>query len=185
VTIIRNENSRLKSQVERVLQIASLTPRKVHLKEELLDIHDIITRATGTFQVQVEEASGKIDLDLAATNTHMRGDIVHITNVIYNLLDNASKYTESEPQIFVRTENSPGEIMISVTDNGIGISKTNQKMIFDKFYRVPTGNLHSVKGFGLGLFYVKTIVKAHGGKIEVSSQLGKGSTFTLKFKTAK
>lgn len=185
VSIIKNENSRLKNQVERVLQIAALTPRKVHLKDELLDVHDIINRAISTFGMQVAEKGGSIKTSLEATNPQMRGDIVHITNVIYNLLDNAAKYTEAEPTISISTSNHGGEIFIAVTDNGIGINKAHQKMIFEKFYRIPTGNLHSVRGFGLGLFYVKTIVKAHGGKIEVDSHLGKGSRFTLKFNNAK
>ncbi len=185
VNIIKNENQRLKSQVERVLQIAALTPRKVHLKDELLDLHDIIAKAVSTFKIQVAEKSGEIIIELHATNAKMHGDIVHITNVIYNLLDNASKYTEGIPHIIIRTENQGGELLISVIDNGIGISRSHQKMIFEKFYRVPTGNLHSVRGFGLGLFYVKTIVKAHGGKIEVESHPGKGSKFTLKFNTTK
>ena len=185
VSIIRNENSRLKSQVERVLQIAALTPNKVNLKDELLDIHQIINNALNTLMMQVEENEGTIVIELKATQSHMRGDLVHITNVIYNLLDNAIKYTEANPKIVITTYNQGDELLISVEDNGIGISKHNQSMIFEKFYRVPTGNLHSVRGFGLGLFYVKTIVKAHHGKIEVDSILGKVSTFTIKFKTAK
>lgn len=184
VAIIRNENSRLKSQVERVLQIAALTPNKVNLKDELLDIHLIINNALATFRMQVSELEGSIDVNLRAGNPFMKGDLVHITNVIYNLLDNAIKYTQATPHIEISTHNQGDDLIISVKDNGIGISKANQKMIFEKFYRVPTGNLHSVRGFGLGLYYVKTIVKAHHGKIEVESILGKGSTFTLKFKTA-
>ncbi|MBX7052497.1 MAG: HAMP domain-containing histidine kinase [Flavobacteriales bacterium] len=184
VAIIRNENSRLKSQVERVLQIAALTPNKVNLKDELLDIHLIINNALATFRMQVSELEGSIDVNLRAGNPFMKGDLVHITNVIYNLLDNAIKYTQATPHIEISTHNQGDDLIISVKDNGIGISKANQKMIFEKFYRVPTGNLHSVRGFGLGLYYVKTIVKAHHGKIEVESILGKGSTFTLKYKTA-
>lgn len=185
VSIIKNENQRLKSQVERVLQIAALTPRKVQLKDDILDLHDIIQKAVITFNVQVEEKEGDIKLELDAQQSHIRGDLVHITNVIYNLLDNAAKYTESSPHIVIKTKNEGNILHISFTDNGIGINKSHQKMIFEKFYRVPTGNLHSVRGFGLGLFYVKTIVKAHGGKIEVESQPGKGSMFTLKFNTTK
>jgi two-component system phosphate regulon sensor histidine kinase PhoR len=150
-----------------------------------LDLHDIIQKAVITFNVQVEEKEGDIKLELDAQQSHIRGDLVHITNVIYNLLDNAAKYTESSPHIVIKTKNEGNILHISFTDNGIGINKSHQKMIFEKFYRVPTGNLHSVRGFGLGLFYVKTIVKAHGGKIEVESQPGKGSMFTLKFNTTK
>ncbi len=185
VNIIKNENSRLKNQVERVLQIASLTPNKVHLRDEILDIHNIIIKATETFQMQLDEKDGKIALDLHAGNCLIHGDVVHITNVIYNLLDNATKYTETSPEILIKTENIGTELVIKIKDTGIGIGKQHLKMIFEKFYRIPTGNLHSVRGFGLGLFYVKTIVKAHQGKIEVESQPGKGSTFTLNFKTAK
>jgi two-component system phosphate regulon sensor histidine kinase PhoR len=185
VSIIRNENSRLKSQVERVLQIAALTPNKVNLKDELINVHEIINNALATFQMQVEEKEGSINCKLDAGHALMRGDLVHITNVIYNLLDNAIKYTEDAPIIQISTFNSNDQIVISVKDNGIGITKSDQNMIFEKFYRVPTGNLHSVRGFGLGLFYVKTIVKAHKGKIEVESNPGKGSTFTIKFNTAK
>jgi len=185
VSIIKNENTRLKNQVERVLQIASLTPRKVHLKDEILDVHEIITKAIITFELQVLEKDGKIYSKLEATRPHIKGDMVHITNVIYNLLDNAIKYTNDEPDISVTTYSKSNELYVSITDNGIGISKQHQKMIFEKFYRVPTGNLHSVRGYGLGLFYVKTIMKAHGGRIEMSSSPGKGSTFTLIFKTVK
>ncbi len=185
VTIIKNENDRLKNQVERVLQIASLTPKKVHLKDELLDIHVIIEKAIETFQMQLIEKDGKIMTSLHAANCHIRGDIVHITNVIYNLLDNATKYTETAPRITIKTENQGGELVITIADNGIGMGKQHLKMIFEKFYRIPTGNLHSVRGFGLGLYYVKTIVKAHDGKIDVISSPGKGSTFTLKFNTAR
>jgi two-component system phosphate regulon sensor histidine kinase PhoR len=103
--------------------------------------------------------------------------------VIYNLIDNAVKYTEESPRILIHTSSSAGWLRIDITDNGIGISKVNQKMIFEKFYRVPTGNLHSVRGYGLGLFYVKTIIKAHGGKIKLESEPGKGSTFTLELRT--
>lgn len=185
VAIIKNENMRLRQQVERVLQIASLTPRKVQLKNEMLDLHEIIRKAAVTFDVQLNDAEGSMELRLEAAQPFMRGDIVHITNVIYNLLDNACKYTNEKPHVVVSTSNHGQEIWISISDNGIGIPRQHQKMIFEKFYRVPTGNLHSVRGFGLGLFYVKTIVKAHSGKIEVESTPGKGSRFTIKFKAIK
>jgi two-component system phosphate regulon sensor histidine kinase PhoR len=185
VSIIKNENSRLRNQVERVLQIASLTPKKVQLKDELLDVHEIIRKALGTFQVQIEEQEGKFSTDLSASVSLIRGDMVHITNVIYNLLDNAVKYTGENPNIQIRTYNKGEQLLLEIQDNGIGISKQHHKMIFEKFYRVPTGNLHSVRGYGLGLYYVKTIMKAHNGMIGIVSSPGKGSTFTLTFKTAK
>ncbi|MFM7105089.1 MAG: sensor histidine kinase, partial [Flavobacteriales bacterium] len=121
-----------------------------------------------------------------AQHHFVKGDVVHITNVIHNLLDNAIKYAESHPAVTVRTYNdSDRNVMVEVADNGVGISRQHQKMIFEKFYRVPTGDLHSVRGFGLGLFYVKTILKAHKANIKVNSEPGKGSTFTLIFKTEK
>jgi two-component system, OmpR family, phosphate regulon sensor histidine kinase PhoR len=185
VSIIKNENSRLKNQVERVLQIASLTPKKVQIKDELLDMHQIILQAIGTFEVQVQEKEGKITTSLDASMAFIRGDVVHITNVVYNLLDNAVKYTHDAPEISIKSHNEGNYLHIAFKDNGLGISKNHHKMIFEKFYRVPTGNLHSVRGYGLGLFYVKTIMKAHGGNIQLESSQGKGSTFTLIFKTAR
>lgn len=185
VSIIKNENSRLKNQVERVLQIASLTPKKVQLKDELLDMHQIILKAIGTFEVQVQEKEGKITTSLEASMAFIRGDIVHVTNVIYNLLDNAVKYTQDAPHIEISSHNEGNYLHIDFKDNGLGISKNHHKMIFEKFYRVPTGNLHSVRGYGLGLFYVKTIMQAHGGSIRLESSPGKGSKFTLIFKTAR
>jgi two-component system phosphate regulon sensor histidine kinase PhoR len=183
VQIIQNENSRLKSQVERVLQIASLSPKKVALQHKEIDVHELLQKAVDTFRMQVEEAEGNITSAFHATQHRIKGDPVHITNVLYNLIDNAVKYTTQEPRIEIRTSSKPGWLRIDFVDNGIGIDKEDQKMIFEKFYRVPTGNLHSVRGYGLGLFYVKTIVEAHKGKIQVASELGKGSTFTIELKT--
>ena len=181
--IIQNENTRLKNQVERVLQIASLSPKKVALQHKEIDLHEALQKAVDTFQMQIEESDGSISLELLATHHRMKGDIVHITNVIYNLIDNAVKYTTESPDIQIRTHWKSGWLRIDFQDNGIGIERSNQKMIFEKFYRVPTGNLHSVRGYGLGLFYVKTIVEAHKGKLHVVSEPGKGSTFTIEFKT--
>ena len=183
VQIIQNENSRLKSQVERVLQIASLSPKKVALQHKEINLHELLQKAVDTFEMQIQEAEGRISKDLLASNPNIKGDVVHITNVIYNLIDNAVKYTADSPQIHIRTSNKSGWFRLEIQDNGIGIDKDNQRMIFEKFYRVPTGNLHSVRGYGLGLFYVKTIVEAHKGKIQVTSEPGKGSTFSIELKT--
>ena len=186
ISIIKSENGRLKTQVERVLQIASLTPKKVQLKNERMDVHDLLKTASDTFQIQAEDKDGKLIFLPGATHHFVKGDVVHITNVIHNLLDNAIKYAEQQPAVTVRTYNdSDKNLMVEVADNGVGISRQHQKMIFEKFYRVPTGDLHSVRGFGLGLFYVKTVLKAHKANIKVSSEPGKGSTFTLIFKTDK
>ena len=183
VQIIQNENSRLKSQVERVLQIASLSPKKVALQQKEIDVHELLQKAVETFRMQVEEAEGSITSAFHAAQYRIKGDPVHITNVLYNLIDNAVKYTAQEPHIEIRTSSKPGWLRIDFTDNGIGIDKENQNMIFEKFYRVSTGNLHSVRGYGLGLFYVKTIVEAHKGKISLVSEPNRGSTFSIEFKT--
>ncbi|MFN0030818.1 MAG: sensor histidine kinase [Flavobacteriales bacterium] len=185
VSIIKNESSRLKDQVDKVLETATLSPSKLQLKLEQLDLHEIIERAEDTFRVRINDLEGNITNKLNAQRYTIKGDRVHITNVIYNLIDNASKYCTEAPQIEVLTENVGSEVWVHVVDNGIGIRPEHQKMIFDKFYRVPTGNVHEVKGFGLGLFYVKTILKAHKSKIEVRSTPGNGSTFTLKFQMIK
>jgi two-component system phosphate regulon sensor histidine kinase PhoR len=182
ISIIKNENQRLRSQVDKVLQIATLTPKKVSVKMEEIDVHDIILKATQTFSVNVAEDGGELSTKLNATKSMILGDVVHITNVIYNLLDNARKYTETEPIISIESYNDKDRLIVKVKDNGVGINQSHLGMIFDKFYRVPTGNLHNVKGFGLGLFYVNTIMKAHKAKISVESKVGKGSTFTLEFK---
>jgi two-component system, OmpR family, phosphate regulon sensor histidine kinase PhoR len=184
ISIIKNENQRLRSQVDKVLQIATLTPKKVSVKMEEIDLHEIILKATETFSVNVAEDGGELSTKLNATRSIINGDLVHITNVIYNLLDNARKYTEVEPIISIESYNDKDRIVVKVKDNGVGINQSHLGMIFDKFYRVPTGNLHNVKGFGLGLFYVNTIMKAHKAKISVESKVGKGSTFTLEFKLA-
>jgi two-component system phosphate regulon sensor histidine kinase PhoR len=181
--IIHSENNRLKTQVDKVLQIATLSPEKVNIKSEELDLHEILKSAVETFEVSLNANQGEMSLDLHAENSSVIGDRVHITNIIYNLLDNAHKYTEEEPRIHIKTSNEKGCLKIAISDNGVGIDKNQQALIFDKFYRVPKGNLHDVKGFGLGLFYVKTIVSAHKGKIYVDSELGKGSTFTILLKS--
>jgi two-component system phosphate regulon sensor histidine kinase PhoR len=179
VNIIKNENERLKSQVDRVLQIATLDPKKVNFKLEQLSVNEIIQRAAQTFHVRIDERGGQLDLHLDAPRDRILGDRLHFTNVIYNLLDNASKYSKEAPMIEISTHNEGAQIMIRVKDNGIGIGKQHLSNIFEKFYRVPTGNIHDVRGFGLGLFYVKTVVQAHKGKIKVESEPGQGSSFII------
>ncbi|MDZ4750045.1 MAG: HAMP domain-containing sensor histidine kinase [Flavobacteriales bacterium] len=184
VAIIKSESDRLRGQVEKVLQLATLAPRKANLKMERLNVHEVIQKAAATISMSVDQAGGCIETNLEAANAVIMGDSVHITNLVYNLLDNALKYTEKEPLIKIKTRNAKGNIFITVEDNGIGMRQSQIKMIFDKFYRVPTGDLHNVKGFGLGLFYVKSIVKAHKGHIEVESKPGRGSAFTISFKSS-
>lgn len=179
--IIYKENKRLENQVERVLNVAKLDREKLTLKKESCSIHDLILEAKESFDINQTDKGGEIELLLDAQRETLMVDEVHITNVIYNLLDNAVKYCNTVPHIDVRTWDDGQFFYLTITDNGIGIKREDLKMIFDKFYRVPTGNLHDVKGFGLGLYYVKLIVEEHGGTIQVKSQLGKGTTFSLKF----
>lgn len=178
-TIIETESSRLKQQVERVLQMARLEKNDVGLKRENADLHQLIQEAVKNISMSLSSKQGVIELKLNATNSVASVDKLHITNVIYNLLDNAIKYTSATPSIVITTKNQADQLLISVQDNGIGISSENQRKIFHRFYRVPTGNLHDVKGFGLGLNYVKLIIEAHKGKIVVASEVGTGSTFTI------
>lgn len=179
-SIIYKENKRLEQQVERVLNIAKLDKGEIKLKYSSFDIHEVIEEAKENFEFnQMEDGGGQIKLELNASTSIIYSDLVHLTNVIYNLLDNATKYCDNKPNIVISTYNLKQKIIISIKDNGKGIAKENLKLIFDKFYRVPTGNVHDVKGFGLGLFYVKTIVENLKGSISVNSQLGVGSEFII------
>lgn len=180
-TIIQNENQRLKNQVERVLQMASIEKEDIGLKKELIDMHAIIHEATTGITLVQEDKAERVQLELNARQSEIVGDKLHLTNVIFNLLDNAFKYTKKDPEIVVTTTSDDKKLMIAIKDNGIGIEAEHQKRIFNKFYRVPTGNLHDVKGFGLGLNYVALIVKAHKGMVDMESTPGKGTTFYLKF----
>lgn len=177
--IIFDENKRLGNQVDRVLQMALIDRGEMKLKLADIDINEIIEAAMQKINLQVKELNGQVKSVLNASPSSLNGDRVHITNVIYNLLENAVKYSKGSPEIKISTENTNNGIQISVEDNGIGMSKEQQQRIFDKFYRVPTGNLHDVKGFGLGLSYVKKIIDAHEGAVFVKSEIGKGSKFTI------
>lgn len=178
--IIKQENRRMLSQVEKVLQMALLDKHDFQLSLRRIDIHEIINQAVQNVNLQVTQKQGVIEMDLKANQSFVYADQTHLTNIIYNLLDNANKYTPDSPKILIKTRNTGTmNLEISVQDNGIGMTKESQKLIFEKFYRVPTGNLHNVKGFGLGLSYVKAMVLAHNGKIRVMSELGKGSTFIV------
>ena len=178
--IIDIENQRLSRQVEKVLQIASLEKEDFELKIEEVDVHKTIEKALHNIALQVEKKGGSITTDFKAKGKLIPADEHHLTNIIYNLLDNANKYTIKPPKISITTDDDPGKgIWIRIIDNGIGMTKEVISRIFDKFYRKPTGNLHDVKGFGLGLSYVKTLVEAHGGNIDVKSATGKGSVFEI------
>ncbi len=177
--IIKEESEKLLHQVENVLQVAIIEDKKLKLKMELLDVHEIIAQVVQGLDVHNDE--GNISLHLEAADSNIVGDKIHFTNIIKNLVDNAIKYSEANPQIIIRTYNAAKGIGIEIRDNGIGIAKEHHRKIFKKFYRVPTGNLHNVKGFGLGLNYVKNMVKQHSGDISVESEMGGGTAFNLKF----
>ncbi len=179
INIIGEENKRLGVMAEKILQTAILEKGQLNLRKEKIDIHHIIEDVAHKIAIQVEIRDGNISTDLKATEPFIIADKVHITNVINNLLDNANKYSPRKPVIVISTQDQNEGILISITDNGIGISKANLKKIFEKLYRVPTGDVHDVKGFGLGLSYVKFIVDKHGGKVSVESEPGKGSTFRV------
>jgi two-component system, OmpR family, phosphate regulon sensor histidine kinase PhoR len=181
INIINEENQRLGGLAEKVLYTAIIEKGKLKLKMEEVDVHEIIQSVVKNFTLQVEKKNGFIRLHLDAPKHNITADRIHITNVINNLLDNANKYTYENPAIYLSTANSEEGISISIEDNGIGISKPNQKKIFETLYRVHTGNIHDVKGFGLGLSYVKAIVEKHAGTVSVESEIKKGSTFTLFF----
>ncbi|MBL7820217.1 MAG: HAMP domain-containing histidine kinase [Saprospiraceae bacterium] len=179
--IIRQENQRMLSQVEKVLQMALLDKHDFKLNLKELNLHEIIDQAVSNISLQVQQRDGIINKELTALNATILGDPLHMSNIIYNLLDNANKYSPDRPEILVKTRNNGATIEVLVSDNGIGMSRDVQKMIFEKFYRVPTGNIHNVKGFGLGLSYVKAMTLEHNGRVEVESEPGKGSTFKLVF----
>lgn len=179
--IIKQENTRMNSQVEKVLQMALLDKKDFSLKMTEINLHDVVHRAVENISLQVEKRNGTAIAVLNATSPIIEGDVTHISNIVNNLLDNANKYSPENPEISVTTRNVPNGVEVIVKDKGIGMNKEVRKHIFDKFYRVHTGNLHDVKGFGLGLSYVKAMMTAHKGTIDVKSEEGKGSSFILFF----
>ena len=179
VGMINEENKRLGVLVENVLRTAIFEQGEMQLRKEKIDLHAIIRQVIRNIEIQVRKRKGEIITHLDASDPIIEGDSLHITNVIYNLIDNAIKYSADTPRVEIFTRDGISEIAIAFRDNGIGISRENQKRIFEKLYRVPTGNIHNVKGFGLGLSYVKGVIEKHGGTVDVSSELKKGSTFTI------
>lgn len=177
--IIKAENKRMNKQVEKILQAARIERQDIKLNLVQLDAHEVIRKVADNFALQIQENNGTLNLDLHAEKHVIHADEVHFSNMIFNLLDNAIKYTREKPQILVETLMSGNMLAIKIKDNGIGMNKETQARIFEKFYRAHTGNLHNVKGFGLGLSYVKVMVEAHNGRIRVDSAPGKGSAFTI------
>ena len=179
--VINQESKRLSYQVEKVLQMAVFNEGKLKFKFKEFDVNKMIDTVASNFELRVKSKNGRLITEKLAEKPMISGDEVHITNVIFNLLDNAVKYSNESPEIKITTENRKDQLIISVQDKGIGIAKEHQSEIFDRFYRVPTGNIHNVKGFGLGLSYVKKIVDSHNAKIKVESAVNKGTKFTILF----
>jgi signal transduction histidine kinase len=186
---IGDETKRLSFQVEKVLQISLLENEKAIMKFKEADVNTIVEDVVDNFKIKVKSKGGSINADLKATESLATVDELHFTNVIFNLLDNAVKYAKPDEllHLIVRTNNSDdlSQLIVKIEDNGIGISKEHLKNIFDKFHRVPTGNVHNVKGFGLGLAYVKKMVEKHNGTIKAESELGVGTVFTIVIPTLK
>jgi two-component system, OmpR family, phosphate regulon sensor histidine kinase PhoR len=178
-TIIQKENDRLKGQVERVLTLAFLEENKIDLNKKVVDVNQFLEEIKEAFALRIAQRNGMIAFENKALKPFVAIDDFHLSNVIYSLLDNADKYSPNPPNIILTTNNTHRGLAISIKDHGIGIEKSVHKLIFDKFYRVTSGDVHDVKGFGLGLSYAKMIVEAHGGKLEVISELGNGSEFIL------
>jgi two-component system phosphate regulon sensor histidine kinase PhoR len=179
ISLIKKENSRMNKKVETILQIASLDKKEIEFKFENLSLHTLIERVVETIEIQVHQRNGNIQLKLDAEEPVIYGDYEHLTNLVNNLLDNAIKYSPGAPDITVETKNNEKGILLSVTDKGIGMSKSVQSKIFERFYRQASGNIHNVKGFGLGLNYVRAIIDAHKGSVIVYSEPGKGSRFEI------
>lgn len=179
--VINDETERLSFQVEKVLQMSLFEKQKATLKFKELEMNDIVASVANTFQIKVEKFGGMIDIDLQAVDADVNADKMHITNVLFNLLDNAVKYRREDVplELMIRTKNVGNKLQLWVEDNGLGIKKEDAKKIFERFYRVSTGNRHDVKGFGLGLAYVKKIVEDHGGTIKAESDIGKGTKFII------
>ena len=178
-SVIKEENKRMNAQVENVLRMAQLEKGELEVRREPVDMHDLIEHSVEFIRLQVVQKNGEIFAVNEAPNPKVTGDAFHLSNVINNLLDNANKYSPDSPNIIIQTENNDTGLLIHVKDKGMGMSAGTLEKIFEKFYRVPTGNIHNIKGFGLGLSYVKAIVEAHHGTVTVRSEPGAGSEFTV------
>lgn len=179
--VIFDESKRLSNQVEKVLQMAVFNEGRLKLKFKNFDLTNVVNSVVQNFEIRVQSENGSIFLENNAGRKIIYGDEVHITNVLFNLLDNAVKYKRDVPVIHIKTENTAKEIVVTIKDNGIGIAREHQRQIFERFFRVPTGNVHNVKGFGLGLHYVSKIIDAHKGKIKLESTVNKGTQFMIYF----
>ncbi|HBB93346.1 MAG: hypothetical protein A2X22_13430 [Bacteroidetes bacterium GWF2_49_14] len=179
VDIVSQENTRMRHQVDRILQVALRNREDLQVDRQPTDIHELIRDAVDNICLEDCVQGSVVNLNFKADSPELSVDPVHFTNIIHNLIDNALKYTQADPRIVIHTRAGESTFTIEVEDNGIGISPEAQRHVFEKFYRVPTGNLHNVKGTGIGLYYVKTMVEAHNGTITVKSEQGKGSRFII------
>jgi len=177
-SVIKQENNRMIRQVEKVLQVAKIEKQGIELKKETLDLNSLVETVAETFRANASEGV-QIETSLDPGLVHMEADVLHMTNVLFNLLDNAVKYSGENSHITLITANEHKQVTLIVRDNGPGISPKYQKHVFEKFFRVPSGNIHDVKGFGLGLYYVKTVCRAHGWKIRLQSEPGQGAAFKI------
>lgn len=180
--IIQEQNQRLNNQVEKVLQLAKIERDSFKLNIEKVDLHELLASTLQSVELKVVEKGGILKNNLKANYPIIEADKLHLSNIIYNLLDNAVKYCKEKPEIIVETSDEGGKVLLKIIDKGIGIAKEYQPKIFDKFYRIPTGNVHNVKGFGLGLFYVKKICDAHDWKINLESELDVGTSISISMK---
>ena len=179
VNIISDENRRMRVLIETLLQSAKMSGKKFSIQPKEIDLNSIVKESAQSFQLTIENRRGTLTTDLNPITGLLFADELHISNMVHNLIDNAIKYSEQEPRVTVTTRTENGYAILQVSDNGIGIAKEDQKHIFEKFYRVSTGNVHNVKGFGIGLNYVSQVVALHKGKISLESEPGQGSTFTI------
>ncbi len=177
--IILEENEKLNQQVEQVLSMTALERGEIPIRKTELDFHELILESLKYMSIQLENKKGNVKLNLNANKFVVLGDKTHLANALRNLLDNAIKYSNGKPELIIQSTNSDKNLIVVISDNGIGIEKKYQKKVFEKFFRVPTGDVHDVKGFGLGLAYIKKIVQLHEGTISLYSEKDKGTTFTI------
>ena len=177
--MIRDENLRMRRQVEKILQIAQLEAGDFHLNVAPVDLHELARDTAEAFALQIEDRGGRLDLDLAAESAFVRGDPVHLGNVLANLLDNALKYSPGVPEIELKTASREGTIVLEVRDHGLGIARADLARVFEKYFRCATGDRHDVKGYGLGLSFVRLLVEAHGGSVNLDSAPGQGTRVVI------
>ena len=179
INIISDENRRMRILIETLLQSAKMSRKNLSLNPKEIDLNSLVLSSIQNFKLTLQNRHGTIETHLGDINGTLFADDLHISNMLHNLIDNAIKYSDHEPHITITTRTEPGHVICEIADNGIGIAKEDQKHIFEKFYRVSTGDVHNVKGFGIGLNYVAQVVALHKGSISVSSEPGQGSTFTI------